>query len=293
MHDDRDRLEEGLRFERSGNLQQALEVYEFVATEAKDPALAAESLRRKSTVYRQQCAWDSALKAARASAQTAIRAELPELFAEALNAEAAVYLSRGDFIAARPLLEQILSIVDDDRILGIAHQNLGNIAAQARAFEAAKDHFQQSREHFRLAGYRRGEAIALINQAANANLLGQFDEALDAAREALTAAHEVGDFELIALASLNQAEALAGLEQFAAAEDLASQALGFFAIEGNRYRQVSCLRVMGDINRKQARHANAARCYERALKMAEGIDAQIERAMLEDRLAELEDFTAA
>ena len=104
------------------------------------------------------------------SAQTALRAGLPELFAEALNAEAAVYLSRGDFVAARPLLEQILVIVTDDRILGIARQNLGNIAAQDRKLDVAREHFRRSREHFARAGYKRGEAIALINQAAIANL---------------------------------------------------------------------------------------------------------------------------
>ncbi|NIR59036.1 MAG: hypothetical protein GWO02_05705, partial [Gammaproteobacteria bacterium] len=244
-----------------------------------------EALRRKSDVYRQKCAWDAALKAARASAQTAIRAELPELFAEALNAEAAVYLSRGDLVAARPLLEQILSIVAEDRIRGIAHQNLGNIAAQGKEFESAKAHFLESRDHFRRAGYRRGEAIALINQVAIANLTGDHDGALSAARDAVPATREVGDYELLALASINQAEALAGLERFSEAEELASQALGFFGIEGNRYRQVGCLRVLGDINRKQKHFVNAIRCYERALKLAEGIDAQVERTMLEDRIA--------
>lgn len=293
MQGDRTRLDEGIHFERSGNLQEALEVYESVANTAKDPALVAESLRRKSTVYRQKCAWDSALKAARASAQTALRAEKPELFAEALNAEAAVYLSRGDFIAAQPLLQQILSIVTDHRILGIAHQNLGNIAAQGRDFASAKGHFRESRDHFRRAGYRRGEAISLINQSANANDMSDYDDALAAAQDAVAAAREVGDYELLALASLNHAEALAGLERFVEAEELASQALGFFGIEGNRYRQVSCLRVLGDINRKQERFANAVRCYERALKLAEGIDAQVERTRLENRLAELEDITAA
>ena len=288
MHDEREQLEEGIRLERSGQLARALEVYHNVATTTKTPGILAESLRRKSGVYRQQCDWDAALKAARESAQAALRAELPELFAEALNAEAAVYLSRGDFVAARPLLEQILAIVTDDRILGIARQNLGNIAAQDRQFDVAKEHFLRSRDHFARAGYRRGETIALTNQAAIANLCGNYEEALEAALEASEQARELGDFELIALSAINHAEALAGLDRLAEAEDLASQALGFFGIEGNRYRQSGCLRVLGDISLKQKRYANAARCYERALKMAEGIDAQIERIMLEDRLADLE-----
>jgi tetratricopeptide (TPR) repeat protein len=288
MHGERDRLDEGIRLERSGQLARALEVYDNVAATTKTPAIAAESMRRKSDVYRQQCDWDAALKAARESAQTALRAGLPELFAEALNAEAAVYLSRGDFVAARPLLEQILVIVTDDRILGIARQNLGNIAAQDRKLDVAREHFRRSREHFARAGYKRGEAIALINQAAIANLSNDYEGALEAAEEATEQARELGDFELIALAAINQAEALAGLDRLTEAESLASQALGFFGIEGNRYRQVGCLRVLGDICRKQKRYANAVRCYERALKMAEGIDAHIERVMLEDRLADLE-----
>lgn len=293
MRDEDERLERAIGFERNGDLQRALEAYKAVAAVARDAAVVAEALRRQSTVYRMQCAWDAALAAARASAQTAIRAQLPELFAEALNAEAAVYVSRGDFVAAKPLLEQILALAAEDRIRGIAHQNLGHIAAHEKDFGGARDHFRESREYFRRARYRRGEAIALANQSAIAILARDYESALVAAKAAITVARELNDYELVAAASLNQAEALVGFERYAEAEELASQAMGFFGIEGNTYRQIGCLRLLGDINRARRNFENAVRCYEQALKLAEGIDAQVERVQIEDRMAELERTTAA
>lgn len=293
MRTSRQTLEHGLFFERSGSLQKALEAYSAVAATATDPALSVEALRRKSHVLRRQCEWDAALEAARASAQLAIRAELPELFAEALNAEASVYLSRGDFDAAKPLLEQILSVAEDHRILGVALQNLGSIAAMAKEFDKAKRCFLASREHFVRAGYRRGEALALNNGAAIMNDLGEHASALAMAEEAAEAARDVGDFELRALASLNRAQALLAMERYSEAEDLGSQALGFYGVEGDRYRQIGCLRLLGDINRKQGHVAHAIRCYERAIKLAEIVDARVERSLIEARLAEIGGMTAA
>lgn len=288
MRDERENLEQGVRLERSGDLEQALEVYESLATTASTPKIVAEALRRKSSVYRQKCDWDLALEAARASAQTAIRAELPEYFAEALNAEAAVYLSRGDYIAAVPLLEQILVISDDVRIRGLAHQNLGHIAAHSMDLAAARKHFQDSRESFRRAGYRRGEAMTLTNEAAILNLAGDHRSALEAAREAVEITRELGDQSLQIVALLNQAESLIAIGEYDEAEALATKALDYFDAHGDKYRQIGCLRLLGDIHRHERRYEVAIRCYKRAHKIAEGIDAQVERAIVEDRLADLE-----
>ena len=288
MHDERENLEQGVRLERSGDLDNALRVYETVAANASTPTIVAEALRRKSSVYRQRCDWDLALEAARASAQTAIRAELPEDFAEALNAEAAVYLSRGDYIAAVPLLEQILAISDDPRIRGLAHQNLGHIAAHSMKLEQAREHFRVSRESFRRAGYRRGEAITLNNEAAILNLAGDHKAASVAAREAVEIAKAIGDHSLQTVASLNQAESLVAIGELGEAETLATTALEYFDAHGDKYRQIGCLRLLGDIHRRERRFDMAVRCYKRAHKIAEGIDAQVERAIVEDRLADLE-----
>lgn len=287
MHDARAELDAGIHFERMGVLAQALERYETVAGAAESPALVSEALRRKSDILRQQCQWASALKAARAAAEMALRFEMPELFAEALNAEALVYLSRGDFAAAKPLLERVLEIAVDARVLGIAHQNLGQIAALDRSFEEAAEHFIESRERFRSSGYQRGEAIALNNQAAVANLAGNHSQALEVAEEAFIASRRVDDHELMALASLNQAEALIAFGRYGDAEQLASQAYGFFGIAGNQFRKAGCMRLLGDIYRRQARADAAFQCYERGLRIANGIDARTEVEMIEGRMAEM------
>ncbi len=293
MHTARLTLDQGIHFEKNGNLRKALALFTAAATSATNAIVAAEAMRRKSHVLRRTCAWQEALAAARMSAELAIRAEQPDLFAEALNAEAGVYLSRGDFAAARPLLEQILRVTGDDRIAGIALQNLGTIAAMAREFDVARERFLSSRERFARAGYRRGEAMALNNGAAILNDQGEYAAALALAEQAMIVARDVDDYATRAVASLNLAQALAGTGRYAEAEELASQAFGLFGIEGDRYRQIGCLRLLGDINRLQGSTANAIRCYERGLKLAETIDASIERGLLEDRLSTLAGVPAA
>ena len=184
-------------------------------------------------------------------------AELPELFAEALNAEASVYLSRGDFDAAKPLLEQILSVAEDHRILGVALQNLGSIAAMAKEFDKAKRCFLASREHFVRAGYRRGEALALNNGAAIMNDLGEHASALAMAEEAAEAARDVGDFELRALASLNRAQALLAMERYSEAEDLGEPGARLLRRRG---RSVSSDRVSASAGRHQPQTGPCGPC---------------------------------
>ena len=77
----------------------------------------------------------------------------------------------------------------------------------------------------------------------------------------------------IALATLNYAEALDARGQHARAEEQASTALGYFATSGNRWREIECLRLIGAINERQGDCADAIRCYQRALGLAEELGA--------------------
>ncbi|HEU4564450.1 MAG TPA: hypothetical protein VFS05_07375, partial [Gemmatimonadaceae bacterium] len=58
-----DLLQEGLRCERSGVLDRARAIYESAAA-SRDGAVAAEALRRLSSVRRTQCEWDDAISLA-------------------------------------------------------------------------------------------------------------------------------------------------------------------------------------------------------------------------------------
>lgn len=287
MRNVEEQLETGVVFERAGNIRRALEYYQAAAENTTDPALKARALRHQSDVYRIRCDWTAALEAARESASTAKFAGLEELFAEARNTEAAVHYRRGDFEAAVPLFEEVLSITRDDRIRGLALQNLGSMAAMRKDFDSARTWILESIECFRRAGYLRGEVIALNNCAAIYNDMGDFSRAQALSEQAIVAAKRLQDFEALAHASLNSARALVGLDRIAAAEELISTALGYFTIEENDHGRVACLRILGDLNHRQDHPQLAIRCFDHALRIASRIGASSEVAELEARLVEL------
>jgi tetratricopeptide (TPR) repeat protein len=282
-HDD---IDEGLRLEKSGLLDRALAHYD-AAAHATDPLTVATALRRRASVLRTRGDWDAALDAARASGDVAERHGLHDAHAEALNAQAAVYQSQGDFDAATPLLERILTMTRDARIRGVALQNLGGIAAERGDLETAEHRFLESYRCFRDAGYRWGEAFSLNNYGRAALDRANLEIAERVLKEAIELARSVEDLDLAALATMNLAETMLAAGDPERAEEAASSALGFFDMAGNRWRRVECLRLLGDINRRDADADTAARCYRQGLELARTLGVQVEIARLEERLRDL------
>jgi tetratricopeptide (TPR) repeat protein len=105
--------------------------------------------------------------------------------------------------------------------------------------------------------------------------------------QAILVARALGHTELVALATLNYAEALVARGELARAEEMASTALGYFAAAGNRWREVECLRIIGGINERLGCVGDAARCYERALSVANEIEAHQDVDVLRDCLTRL------
>jgi tetratricopeptide (TPR) repeat protein len=289
MPDPIELLHDGIRRELGGALGAARTAYEAVAEgRAGDatPALRAEALRRLSDVHRTQCRWDDALLAARESARVAEEAALDACLAEALNAEAGVHLSLGDFSAAVPLLDRMLVLADDDRLRGIALQNLGAVAAQTGDLELAGRRFAESQEAFARAGYRRGEALALNNRGRAALDAGDVAEAARLLPQAVELARRVEDVDLVALATLNHAETLAVLDEVERAEELISSALGFFSSTGNTWRRIECFRLLGDVRRQRGDTSTAVACWKQGLDLARTIHALPDERALEQRLAQ-------
>lgn len=277
-------VDEGIRYEKGGSLARAGQRYEAALDGCDDPALRAEALVRLSSVHRARCAWEQAIDAARRSAVTASAAGLGPAYAEALNAEAVVFQQRGDFEAAVPLLERVLTVTADERLQGLASQNLGAIAARRGDFDEAARRFLNSVAHFRRAEYDWGEAVALVNASAVALDQAKWAAARDTAREAQAAALRVGDQELLGVATLNVAEATAKLGDHSTAEAQASEALGLFSLAENTLRKSECLRLLGDVASARGLHDVARRCWERGLEMAESAGAAPETAQLRGRL---------
>lgn len=279
-------LGEGVRLARGGLLDKALQ-HLSDAAERSDPAVVAEALRHQADIHRARCEWDAALILARRSAEVALAAGLHDAVAEAKNAEAAVHLSRGAFDEARPLLLKMTEVTPSPRIRGIAFQNLGYIAAEEGAHDAAQKWFDRALDAFREARYARGATMALMNSGRIALLRGDYETAEGLSTGAAAAARGVDDLELLALACLNLAEALLRLGLTDEAEKPASEALGYFDGTGNDWRRIECLRLFGDLHRTTGDASSAERCFRIGLDLARRLDARLEVKLLEERLAEL------
>jgi len=276
-------IEEGLRLEKFGMLDRALAHYAAAAT-GGDPLTVATAWRRRASVLRTRCDWEGALAAARESAAVAVRHALPDAHAEALNAEAAVFQSTGDFAAARPLLERILDMTTDARIRGVALQNLGSIAAEGGDFETAEHRFLESYRCFQAAEYHWGQAFALNNYGRAAMDRENFEIAERVLTRAVDMARQIEDLDLAALATMNLAETMLCADDLERADEAASTALGYFDMAGNRWRRVECLRLLGDINRRDGQSEIARRCYIQGLELARQLGVQLEVTRLEERL---------
>jgi len=280
-------IAEGVRAERAGALDRALEAYVAAAISAVDSDTIAEALTHQADVHRTRCDWDSALLAARRAQEIAKSAGLSTRHAEAVIAETNILMSRGEFELAIPMLEEIAAAGSDPRLRGIALQNLGSVHAQSGRLRAAERAFGESLGNFHKAGYSRGEAIALNNLGRLALDSNDPTRSRPLLERALTLAREVEDLDLAALVGLNLASALCATGEIDRSQDLAMAALGHFAGCKNSWREIECLRLMGDINVKCEDIANAARCYDLALKLAEQVGSDVEIHATRDRIAAL------
>ena len=280
----REKLDEAVRYERSGSLDRALVHYKAVADGADDIALIAEALRRQSDVHRMRAQWDDAITAARQSAELAQDANLHELRADALNTEATTHFYMGDYQQALPLLEKVLALSADERVRAAALQNLGAIAARLGDLTTAEKHFLESYRCYHRAGHLRGEVLALQNYGAVALDREDYALACNVMEKAVAAAREVDDLDLLAMANVNYAEALAGSGNYGEAIECASTAVGYFTVADNKVWRVKSLRLMGDLYVKQGELDIAERCFERGLALANEIHAREDAARLIDRL---------
>lgn len=280
-------LEEGRRYEGHGVLDRALECYAAAADSAVDPALVSQALTHQSRVYRCRSEWREALDAARRAQDAARLAGLGELLVEATIAEGNVFMCRGEFADALVLFRGVLEASTDPRVRGIALQNIGSILWQQGQLGAAERALSESFGWFQRADYQLGAAIALNNHGRVTLERGNAELAKQLLTQALEAARANEDAELIALVTLNYAEALAALGDRIAAEEQASTALGYFAASGNRWREIECLRLIGTINEQLINYADSHRCYSRALTIAREIGAKHDERLLQDCMARL------
>jgi tetratricopeptide (TPR) repeat protein len=277
-------LREGTRCEKAGLVDRALELYREARREQDDPSLLAEAWRLEAYAHHTRCDWDAALRAAQLSGEIAQASGRADLWAEALNAEGAVHLARGELGEATRLFARMLELTSDPRVRGLAHQNLGIIHGQSGELVEADARLREAYDEFDRADYSWGKAHVLNNTVAVAIERRDFVAAEEQARRAVRQAREVDDLDLLAIATLNLAESLAGLEDWEQAQAEASVALGHFQSSGNVWRRVSCLRILGDMTARLGDETTAHAFWRRGLELAREIGADRDASLLDRRL---------
>jgi tetratricopeptide (TPR) repeat protein len=280
---DRELLALGIRAEELGALERAAD-YFLRAARSNDSAIAAEASARLADVYRSSGEWPAATDAAHRAQELARSAGLDNIVAHATIAEANVLMCAGTFDEANALFERAMELTVDPRLRGMAMQNIGSILAQQGRLRAAQRAFAESLGYFQHAGYRRGEAIALNNCGRAALDAGDVTLATDLLKQARAAARELEMAELTALVKLNQSEAALRARDTDRALELVAQSLGFFAGCGNTWREIECLRLIGEINERQGDLSEARQCFQRALEMAKALAAKMVIRTIEERL---------
>ena len=271
-------LEEGIRYERGGLTARAVAAFEEVSRRAhEDPASAAEAWWRLANQHRLQSHWHDALEAARSAATLAREHGLANHEADALNIEGAIWMTRGDYAAARPLFERTLELAQTSSTRAKALQNLGGIAGEERHFEEAERLFTESRSQYAAAHDARGEAVSLLNLGRLQMERGDLEAARVTLEEAVSHARSTGDLEMHAAALLNLGMALSEMQRGVEAEERITTAYGQFTIAGIPVQRVRCLMQLARLAVLRNEPGTARVCLSHARDVA--VQAQLPREL--------------
>jgi tetratricopeptide (TPR) repeat protein len=279
-------LEDGIRYDRGGVAQRARACFvEVTERWRENPAAAAEAWWRLANLQRLQSQWDDSLESARASAALARANVLPDIEADALNIEAAVWWTRGEYAKARGQYQRMLQLAQSPTTRAKALQNLGSLAAEERDYEAAERLFTDSRETYRLTNDARGEACSLLNIGLMQTVRGDPALARETLEQAVVQSRHAGDMELYASALLNLGIALGALGEVAEAEERITTAYGQFTIADIPMLRVRCLLQLATFANRRGEPAAAQVCLQHARKVAARADLPIELRQIDDQLA--------
>src|SRR3954471_1681412 len=278
-------LAEGIRYERGGVTARALDCFVAVTERwREDPAGAAEAWWRLANQHRLQSRWLEALDATRSATALAREHGLANQEADALNIEGAIWMTRGDYVAARPLFERTLALAETPSTRAKALQNLGGIAGEERAFDEAERLFLQSRGEYAIAGDARGEAVSMLNLGRLQLERGDLAASRETLEGAVVAARMSGDLEMHAAAMLNLGMVLSSLDRLEEAEQRITTAYGQFTIADIPVQRVRCLMQLARLAVQRGDPVTARVCLTHARDVAAAAQLPRELRLIAEQL---------
>jgi tetratricopeptide (TPR) repeat protein len=163
------------------------------------------------------------------------------------------------------------SALGDTRERGAAHLDLAFAYSQCRRYADALRESQSALDLFRVAGRRRGEALALNAIGWYHTQLGNHEQAIVRCEEAIAIMREIDDLRALGQSydSLGYAHHQLGDHERAIA--CFQKAIGLFDDFSDRSSQADSLIRLGDVQRATGDHAGARATYEQALTILDGM----------------------
>lgn len=158
----------------------------------------------------------------------------------------------------------------DQRGLAEIRGRMAILSMERGDVPGAIDAYGQALAVCRDIGYRRGEAVNLVNLGNALYVLGELGSALVRYDEAATSFSAIGDRRGAALVQANAGSVRHAVLGDPAAEDQVHAALGFFRSEEHAWGEAFCHQVLARIARDKGHTAAARRHVEAGLELLEG-----------------------
>ena len=258
-------------YDRKGRLPEAEAALAAALASAEasgDRRVAADALRRLAVVHcRRQMNASARALCARSEA---IGREIDDrdVVAEALNTAGGLDLMDERFDDARARFLEAEAVARDPDLLGRIQQNLATVAGTQGDFVEALDRNLNSLTGFQVAGNEQGCAVAYHNLGVVSNDLQRWADADRYLRLCLQAVRLTGDLHLRGLATLNHAQALAGLGRLREGLIAAEMATGIFDELHAPRELADAYRVLGSVLRQSGELAAAQTRLRLAIEVA-------------------------
>jgi putative nucleotidyltransferase with HDIG domain len=277
--------------ERSGNMEDAIAMYELAIEEAERSckrSVLSESLRRLAVIQHQQNDEALARKLCRRSYEVALQSDHLILAAEALNVLAGIDFERGDMGEARELYRRALALGGANLDLRARiEQNLGVLANVQGDLHEALEHYQRSLDACRSVGDEQGCAISYHNLG----MISADQELWDDADRYFTSSVEIarrnGDVRLEGLCLLNHCEVHLARQHYELAKQSAESALAIFDRLDARLDKADAYKILGVVYRETGRHALAESRLTSAIDLSVSTGSVLSQAEATRELARL------
>jgi putative nucleotidyltransferase with HDIG domain len=245
------------------------------------PIESLETQVRLAREARAAARWPEATQLYREATRDAVRLGRPFVVVECLNALGAIAFEIGDLQRAGRRFGLALRLASSSghaRGEAAALVNLGAIANVRGDYGEAIGHYRRGRWAFRRARSAAGEARALNNLGMVLADVGKWDAAARCYQQARELAGDLGDEDLLGLIAINATEVWLALGERDRARRSAREASRHFRRAGDHAGRAEVARFMGQIQRIAGRTGRAESLFRMAAEAGRRLEAPLGEA---------------